>query len=87
MDVLINRCRCGREIPFDPARKKQHRYCAVCRARIGGNKQRGHKKLRSVRQRIGALEKILLFNYTTKMKNKKYIKDAMNGGEGESAMP
>ena len=44
MDGPANRCRCGREIPFDPARKKQHRYCAACRARIGGSKQRGHKK-------------------------------------------
>jgi len=43
MGLTVNRCRCGREIPFDPARRKQHRYCAKCRSMFGSNKQKGHK--------------------------------------------
>ena len=40
----VNRCRCGREIPFEPERKKQPRYCATCRAMFGANKQKGRRK-------------------------------------------
>ena len=43
MGLTVNRCRCGREIPHDPNRRKPHRFCSVCRAMFGANKQKGHR--------------------------------------------
>jgi len=42
----VNRCRCGREIPYAPERKNQFRYCADCRAKYGALHQHGKNKKR-----------------------------------------
>ena len=48
----MNKCNCGNEIPFEPGRRKQPRYCAACRSKYGNNKQRGHK-IRRKESKIG----------------------------------